>query len=221
MGPLSIRHGTAQHVIACVQNEMRWVARVLARGTFLSHMAGRSLQFHSPVRFLFAFFSEPLKIRRPLQLSLTPTLTLHSCINLHWISSGLHWACITHCTTIICAILTIDDLEGREACRICSCRGVLLFLERQGACEYYSLTKKKNHEHTTLPSTTSDRQRARVKRKNVCKWNGVTRRRDFESTYFVTCISARIKSYRHVSVFWMSFSTTFRRRIFLKPTGID
>ena len=26
--------------------------------------------------------------------------------------SGLHWACITHCTTI-CAILTIDDLEKK------------------------------------------------------------------------------------------------------------
>ena len=32
----------------------------------------------APVRFLFAFFSEPRKIRRPLQLSLTPTPTLHS-----------------------------------------------------------------------------------------------------------------------------------------------
>ena len=41
MGPLSIRHGTAQHVIARIENETRRVARVLA-GTFLSHMAGRS-----------------------------------------------------------------------------------------------------------------------------------------------------------------------------------
>ena len=118
MGPLSIRHGTAQHVIARIQNETRWVARVLT-GTYLSHMAGRSLPFHSPARFLFAFFSEPWKICRPLQLSLTPTSTLRSWISLHLISSGLHWACITHCT-IICAILTIDDLEGREACRSCS-----------------------------------------------------------------------------------------------------
>ena len=52
---LSIRHGTTQHVIARTQNETRWVARVLA-GTFLSHMAGRSLPFHSPVRFLFVSF---------------------------------------------------------------------------------------------------------------------------------------------------------------------
>ena len=118
MGPLSICHGTAQHVIARIENETRWVARVLA-GTFLSHMAGRSLPFHSPVRFLFAFFSEPWEIRRPLQLSLIPTLTLHSWISLHLISSGLHWACVTHCT-IICAVLTIDDLEGREAYRSCS-----------------------------------------------------------------------------------------------------
>ena len=118
MGPLSIRHGTAQQVIARIENETRWVARVLAR-TFLSHFSGRSLPFHSPVRFLFAFFSEPWKIRRPLQLSLTPTPTFHSWISLHLIRSGLHWTCITHCTTI-CAILTIDDLEGREACRSCS-----------------------------------------------------------------------------------------------------
>ena len=112
MGPLSIRHGTAQHVITRMENETRWVARVLS-GTFLSHMAGRSLPFHSPVRFLFPFFSEPWKIRRPLQLRLTPTPTLHSRIGLHLISSGLH-------CTIICAVLTIDDLEGWEACRSCS-----------------------------------------------------------------------------------------------------
>ena len=118
MGPSSIRHGTAQHVIARIENETRWVARVLA-GTFLLHVAGRYLSFHSPVRFLFAFFSEPWKIRRPLQLSLTLTPTLHSWISLHLISSGIHWARITHCTAI-CAILTIDNLEGREACRSCS-----------------------------------------------------------------------------------------------------
>ena len=45
--------------------------------------------------------------------------------------------------------------------------GFLLILEQQLAHKYYSLTK--NQERTTLPSTTSDRQRARVKRKNVCK----------------------------------------------------
>ena len=118
MGPLSIRHGTAQHVIARIQNETGWVATVSA-GTFLSHMAGRSLPFHSPVRFLFAFFSEPWKIRRPLQLSLTPTSTLRSWISIHLISSGHHFSCITYCT-IICAVLTIDDLEGREECRSCS-----------------------------------------------------------------------------------------------------
>ena len=86
--------------------------RVLA-GTFLSHMSGRSLPFHSPVRFLFAFFSEPWKIGRPLQLSLTPTPPLHSWISLYLISSGLYWACITHCTTI-CGNPTIDDPEGRR-----------------------------------------------------------------------------------------------------------
>ena len=41
--------------------------------------------------------------------------------------------------------------------------GFLLFLEQQLAHKYYMFTK--NQERTTLPSTTSDRQRARVKRK--------------------------------------------------------
>ena len=45
--------------------------------------------------------------------------------------------------------------------------GFLFFLEQQRAHKYYSLIK--NQERTTLRSTTSDRQRARVKRKNVCK----------------------------------------------------
>ena len=45
--------------------------------------------------------------------------------------------------------------------------GFLLFLEHQRAHKYYSLTE--NQERTTLPSTTNNRQRARVKRKNVCK----------------------------------------------------
>ena len=45
--------------------------------------------------------------------------------------------------------------------------GFLFFLEQQGANEYCSLTN--NQERTTLPSTTSVRQRARVKRKNVRK----------------------------------------------------
>ena len=73
---------------------------------------------HQFVSCLLSFPSHG-KIRRPLQLSLTPTPTFHSWISLHLIRSGLHWTCITHCTTI-CAILTIDDLEGREACRSCS-----------------------------------------------------------------------------------------------------
>ena len=38
---------------------------------------------------------------------------------------------------------------------------------------------------------TSDRQRAQVKHKNVCKSNGVTRFCEVESTYYVTSISVR------------------------------
>ena len=93
----------------------------------------------------------------------------------------------------------------------------LLFLEQQGAHEYCSLTK--NQELTTLPSTTSDRQIARVKRNSVCKSSGVTRWRELESTYFVTSIYAQNTGY--VGLFCKPFSTTFGQRIFLKPTGID
>ena len=66
--------------------------------------------------------------------------------------------------------------------------GFLLFLEQQRAHGYYSLT---NQEGTTLPSTTSDRQRARVKRKNVRKSKAETRWRELESTYCVMSLSAR------------------------------
>ena len=40
--------------------------------------------FTHQFRFLFVSFSEPWKIRRPLQLSLTPTLTLHTWISFHF-----------------------------------------------------------------------------------------------------------------------------------------
>ena len=43
----------------------------------------------------------------------------------------------------------------------------LLFLEQQRAHQYHIL--QKTQERTSFSSTTSDRQRARVKRKNVCK----------------------------------------------------
>ena len=93
----------------------------------------------------------------------------------------------------------------------------LFFLEQQWAHKYYSLTK--NQERTTLPSTTSNRQRARVKRKNVCKskaWrDGANLKAHFSSRAFPREISVRGRFFR------TSFSTTFRWRIFLKPTGID
>ena len=67
--------------------------------------------------------------------------------------------------------------------------GLLLFLELQVPNENYSFPK--DQERTTLPSTTSDRQRAGLKSKNVCKPNGGTRWRELESTDFVISISAR------------------------------
>ena len=95
--------------------------------------------------------------------------------------------------------------------------GFLLFLEQQRPHKYYSLTK--NQERTTLPSTTSDRQRARVKRKNVCKskaWrDGANLKAHIASRSFPREIPVRGRFFRTPS------STTFRWRIFLKPTGID
>ena len=43
---------------------------------------------HQFVSCFFFFFSEPWKIRRPLQLSLTPTLTLHTWISFHFFKLG-------------------------------------------------------------------------------------------------------------------------------------
>ena len=95
--------------------------------------------------------------------------------------------------------------------------GFLLFLEQQRAHKYYSLTK--NQERTTLRSTSSDRQRARVKRKNVCKSkarrDGANLKAHIASRSFPREIPVRGRFFR------TPFSTTFRWRIFLKPTGID
>ena len=66
----------------------------------------------------------------------------------------------------------------------------LLFLEQQGAHEYYSLTKKSGVYHTSFNHQRSKKARVKQK-KDVCKSNGVTRWRELESTYFVTSISAR------------------------------
>ena len=96
--------------------------------------------------------------------------------------------------------------------------GFLLFLEQQWAHKYYSLTK--NQERTRLPSTTSDRQKAWVKRKNVCKskaWrDGANLKAHIASRSFPREIPVRGRFF-----FRTPFSTTFRWRIFLKPTGID
>ena len=68
------------------------------------------------------------------------------------------------------------------------------------AHEHYSLTKQRSkQERTTLYSTTSDRQRARMKQENVCKSNGMA------STYYVTSISVRKTGWW--AVFGFRFST--------------
>ena len=62
----------------------------------------------------------------------------------------------------------------------------------------------KNQEHTTFPSTTSNRQRARAKRKNLCKSNGMTRWCEKESPYYVTSISTPRYRYVGVSFFFLN-----------------
>ena len=95
--------------------------------------------------------------------------------------------------------------------------GFLFFLEQQLAHKYYMLTK--NQERTTLPSTTSNRQRGRVKHKNVCKskaWrDGANLKAHIASRAFPREIPVRGR------FFQTPFSITFRWRIFLKPTEID
>ena len=82
-----------------------------------------------------------------------------------------------------------------------------------------STTVGQKNKRTTLSSTTSDRQRARVKRTNVCKskaWpDGANLKAHIASQAFPSEIPVRGHSFR------TPFSTTFRWRIFLKPTGID
>ena len=95
--------------------------------------------------------------------------------------------------------------------------GFLFFLEQQRAHPYDILTK--NQERTTLPSTTSDQQRARVKCKNVCKSKARRDGADLKAHYCVTSIFARNTG--TWAFFRTPFSTTFCWRTFLKPTGID
>ena len=77
--------------------------------------------------------------------------------------------------------------------------------------------RKSGAHHTSFnhqPSTNSPSQIQK------CMWiKGVTRWRELESTYCVTSVFARNTG--TWAFFRTPFSTTFRWRIFLKPTGID
>ena len=79
--------------------------------------------------------------------------------------------------------------------------------------------KKSQAYHTSDPLATSDRQRARVKHTNVCKskawWDDANLKAHIASRAFPREIPVRWRSLR------TPFSTTSRRRIFLKPTEID
>ena len=105
-------------------------------------------------------------------------------------SSSASYCCHGSCT---CTGLPLQAGQYRVFCKRVPQQFFLLGLlvlpgVARGTRVLQFVTKKQ--EHTTLPSITSDRQRARVKRKNVCKSNGVTRWRELESTYCVT-VSAR------------------------------
>ena len=120
MGPLSIRHGTAQHVIARTQNETRWVARVLA-GTDLSHMAGRSLSFHSPVRFLFVSFPSHGKSADLCSWAwLRPWLSTPGSVST-WSAAVFTGPVSLTAQPSAPSWRSTDDLEGRKACRSRSC----------------------------------------------------------------------------------------------------
>ena len=109
MGPLRIRH--------LARTKRNALGGKGFGGNISSHMAGRSLPFqcfHSPVRFLFVSFPSHEKSADLCSWALLrPWLsTSRSAFTSLVVGSGLHWACITHCTTI-CAILTIDDLKKK------------------------------------------------------------------------------------------------------------
>ena len=55
--------------------------------------------------------------------------------------------------------------------------------------------------------------------KNLIKSNDVKRWREILSTFCVTSISAKNTSFS--TFFGVPFLTTFRWRVFLKPTGVD
>ena len=95
-----------------------------------------AISVFSPSSFpvFFFFFSEPWKIRRPLQLSLTPTLTLHTWISFHFFGGrqrsplGLYHSLHNH-------LRHPDDRrpgKKREACRCRSCPWLLTGITEQG-----------------------------------------------------------------------------------------
>ena len=111
MGHLRIRH-------LARTNRNALGGKGFGRNIFVAH-GGKILAisvFHSPVRFLFFFFFCRAMENPPTSAAaawLRPWLsTPGSVFTSLVVGSGLHWAGITHCTTI-CAILTIDDLEKK------------------------------------------------------------------------------------------------------------
>ena len=98
--------------------------KVLA-GTFLSHMAGRSLPFHSPVRFLFVSFPSHGKSADLCSASwawLRPWLSTPGSISVSTWSAAVFTGPVSLTAQPSApSWRSTDDLEGREACRSRSC----------------------------------------------------------------------------------------------------
>ena len=96
--------------------------KVLA-GTFLSHMAGRSLPFYSPVRFLFVSFPSHGKSADLCSASwawLRPWLSTPGSVST-WSAAVFTGPVSLTAQPSAPSWRSTDDLEGREACRSRSC----------------------------------------------------------------------------------------------------
>ena len=96
--------------------------KILA-GTFLSHMAGRSLPFHSPVRFLFVSFPSHGKSADLCSASwawLRPWLSTPGSVSI-WSAAVFTGPVSLTAQPSAPSWRSTDDQEGREACRSRSC----------------------------------------------------------------------------------------------------
>ena len=133
---MNLRDGAFANTSSCAYKTKRagwqgfWREHFVAHGGKIFAISVFSLTSSFPV----CFFSEPWKIRRPLQLSLTPTLTLRTWISFHFFGGrqrsplGLYHSLHNH-------LRHPDDRrpgKKREACRSRSCPWLLTGIMEQG-----------------------------------------------------------------------------------------